>query len=194
MKFQSDVDIDFGNRDNILQHIQHVPAAMRNVKPIRKHATGVHITQVPYDPVHDIAAIDYVEAEKRGYFKLDLLNVHVYENVRDELHLVELMREPDWKKLEDAKFVEQLIHLNNQFYNLKKMAEPVNSIPRLAMFLAVIRPSKKHLIGLPWAKVAQTVWDKDKDGYVFKKSHSVGYAWLVAVHMNLLQESGKTFN
>ena len=189
MKFQSDVDIDFGNRDNILQHIQHVPAAMRNVKPIRKHATGVHITQVPYDPVHDIAAIDYVEAEKRGYFKLDLLNVHVYENVRDELHLVELMREPDWKKLEDAKFVEQLIHLNNQFYNLKKMAEPVNSIPRLAMFLAVIRPGKKHLIGEKWSEVAKTVWDKGTDGYVFKKAHAIAYAHLVVVHLNMLNDS-----
>ena len=189
MKFQSDVDIDFGNRDNILQHIKHVPAAMRNVRPIRKHATGVHITEVPYDPVHDIAAIDYVEAEKRGYFKLDLLNVHVYENVRDELHLVELMREPDWKKLEDAKFVEQLIHLNNQFYNLKKMAEPVNTIPRLAMFLAVIRPGKKHLIGEKWNEVAKTVWDKGTDGYSFKQAHGIAYSHLVVVHMNLLDDA-----
>jgi hypothetical protein len=188
MKFQSDVDIDFGNRDNILKHIKHVPAAMRNVRPIRKHATGVHITEVPYDPVHDIAAIDYVEAEKRGYFKLDLLNVHVYENVRDELHLVELMQEPDWKKLEDIKFVEQLIHLNNQFYNLKKMPEPVDSIPRLAMFLAVIRPGKKHLIGLPWREVAKTVWDKGTDGYSFKQAHGIAYSHLVVVHMNLLCE------
>ena len=189
MKFQSDVDIDFGNRDHILQHIKHVPAAMRNVRPIRKHATGVHITEVPYDPVHDIAAIDYVEAEKRGYFKLDLLNVHVYENVRDELHLVELMREPDWKKLEDIKFVEQLIHLNNQFYNLKKMPEPVDSIPRLAMFLAVIRPGKKHLIGEKWNEVAKTVWDKGTDGYSFKQAHGIAYSHLVVVHMNQLDDA-----
>ena len=110
MKFNSDVDIDFANRDDILKHIKHIPAAMRNINPIRKHATGVHISDVPYDPINDMAAIDYTEAEKRGYFKLDLLNVHVYEQVRDEQHLVELMREPDWKKLEDPKFVEKLIH------------------------------------------------------------------------------------
>ena len=79
MKFQSDVDIDLGNREAILQHIKHIPAAMREVHPIRKHATGVHITEVPYDPVNDMASIDYTRAEKRGYFKLDLLNVHVYE-------------------------------------------------------------------------------------------------------------------
>lgn len=189
MKFQSDVDIDFGNRDDILQHIKHVPAAMRNGKPIRKHATGVHITEVPYDPINDIAAIDYVEAEKRGYFKLDLLNVHVYEQVRDEMHLVELMREPNWKSLEDSAFVEKLIHLNNQYYNLQKMPEPVDSIPRLAMFLAVIRPGKKHLIGQPWREVAKTVWDKGTDGYVFKKAHAIAYAHLVVVHMNLLNDS-----
>ena len=189
MKFNSDVDIDFANRDDILKHIKHIPAAMRNINPIRKHATGVHISDVPYDPINDMAAIDYTEAEKRGYFKLDLLNVHVYEQVRDEQHLVELMREPDWKKLEDSKFVEKLIHLNNQFYNLKKMPEPVNSIPRLAMLLAVIRPAKKHLIGLPWSEVAKTVWDKGSDGYQFKRAHAVGYAHLVVVHMNLLGDS-----
>lgn len=188
MKFKSDVDIDFGSRDAILQHIKHIPAAMRNVNPIRKHATGVHVTEIPYDPVHDIAAIDYVEAEKRGYFKLDLLNVHVYENVRDELHLVELMRDPDWSKLKDKDFVEKLIHLNNQFYNLQKMPEPVDSIPRLAMFLAVIRPGKKNLIGEKWSEVAKTVWDKGTDGYVFKKAHAIAYAHLVVVHMNLITE------
>ena len=61
------------------------------------------------------------------------------------------------------------------------------------MFLAVIRPSKKHLIGKPWREVAKTVWDDDKTGYHFKKSHSVAYAQLVVVHMNLL-DSGHSFD
>jgi hypothetical protein len=72
---------------------------------------------------------------------------------------------------------------------MQKMPEPVDSIPRLAMFLAIIRPGKKHLIGLPWREVAKTVWEKDSDGYIFKKSHSVSYAHLVVVHMNLLSSS-----
>ena len=186
MRIDSDIDIDFGDRDKLLQLIKHTPAAMRNVKPIRKHATGVYITEVPYDPVNNMASIDYTVADKRGYFKLDLLNVHVYENVSDEMHLIELMREPNWDKLKDPVFVEKLIHLNNQFYNLQKMPEPVDSIPRLAMFLAVIRPGKKHLIGERWINVAKTVWDKGTDGYVFKKSHSLAYSQLVVVHMNLL--------
>ena len=186
MRIDSDIDIDFGDRDKLLQLIKHTPAAMRNVKPMRKHATGVYITDVPYDPVNDMASIDYTVADKRGYFKLDLLNVHVYSQVRDEQHLIELMHEPNWSKLKDSIFVEKLIHLNNQFYNLQKMPEPVDSITRLAMFLAVIRPGKKHLIGERWSEIAKTVWDKGTDGYTFKKSHAISYSWLVAVHMNLL--------
>lgn len=189
MKIQSDVDIDFGNRDEILKHIKHVPAAMRNVNPIRKHATGVHITTVPYDPVNDMAAINYSEAEERGYFKLDLLNVHVYSQVRDEMHLIELMQDPDWSKLNDKDFVEKLIHLGNHYQSIQKMPEPIDSIPRLAMFLALIRPAKKHMIGDKWVDISKTIWDKDDTGYSFKRSHAVAYAQLVVVHMNLLNSS-----
>ncbi len=188
MRIDSDVDIDFGDRDKILQHIKHIPAAMRKVNPIRKHATGVHVTNIPYDPISDMAAIDYTEADKRGYFKLDLLNVHVYNQINDETHLIELMNEPDWNKLRDPSFVEKLIHIGNHYQSLTKMPEPVNSIPRLAMFLALIRPAKKHLIGLPWIEVNKTIWDKGSDGYHFKRSHSIAYAHLVVVHMNLLCE------
>lgn len=189
MIFKSDIDIDFGNRDLILQHIKHIPASMRNVTPIRKHNTGIHVTEIPYDAINDMANIDYTEAENRGYIKLDFLNVHVYEKVKDEKHLIQLMAEPDWNLLKDAAFVEQLIHLGNQYNNLQKMPEPVDSIPRLAMFLAVIRPAKKHLIGKRWNEVAKTVWDKTDDGYSFKRSHACAYAQLVVVHMNLLTET-----
>lgn len=188
MRIDSDVDIDLGNRDQLLTLIKHTPASMRNVTPIRKHATGVHITEIPYDPEYDMAALDYKEAEERGYFKLDLLNVHVYEHVKDEMHLVKLMQEPDWSMLQSRSTVEQLIHLNNSFNIMQRMPEPIDSIPRLAMFLAVMRPAKKHLQGLTWKEVANTVWDKDNDGYSFKKSHSLAYAQLIVVHMNLLKE------
>ena len=186
MKFQSDIDIDFGNRDELLKHIKHVPAAMRNVKPIRKHNTGVYVTDIPYDALNDMANIDYTVAEERGYVKLDLLNVFVYDLIKSEQELIELMHEPNWELLKDKAFVERLIHLSNHYQTMQRMPEPINTIPRLAMFLAVIRPSKKHLMGLSWAEVAKTVWDKEQDGYAFKKAHSISYAQLVVVHMNLL--------
>lgn len=188
MRIDADVDIDLPDRDKLLAVIKHIPASMRNVNPIRKHSTGVHITDIPYDPVNDMASIDYKEAEQRGYFKLDLLNVHVYSQVKNEEHLIQLMYEPDWTMLNDRATVEQLIHLGNSFDLMRRMPEPINSIPRLAMFLAVIRPAKRHLLGKTWKEVNETVWEKDQTGYSFKRSHAVAYAQLVVVHMNLLRE------
>ena len=77
MRIDSDIDIDFADRAEMLRHIKHTNAAMRNVNPIRKHATGVYVTPIPYDPVLDIASIDYTIAEKRGYFKLDLFQINI---------------------------------------------------------------------------------------------------------------------
>jgi hypothetical protein len=187
MRIDSDIDIDLGDREKLLAVIKHIPASMRNVDPVRKHPTGVYITEIPYDPVHDMAALHYVDAEKRGYFKLDLLNVHVYNQVQSEEHLVELMSDPDWSVLKDRSIVEQLIHLGNSYDLIQRMPEPIDSIPRLAMFLAAIRPAKRHLIGRTWKDVNETVWDKDHTGYSFKRSHAVAYAQLVVVHMNLLK-------
>lgn len=189
MNFKSDIDIDLGDRDKLLSLIDHTKASIRKTE-VKKHNTGIYVTDIPYDPVNDMSSIDYEEAEQRGYLKLDILNVHVYNQIKDENHLIELMREPNWSKLNDIKFVEQLIHLSNHYNSLRKMPEPINSIPRLAMFLAAIRPGKKHLIGLPWSEVANTIWEKEEGTYVFKKSHAVAYAHLVVVHMNLLTENG----
>ena len=195
MKFKSDIDIDLGDRDQILEKIDHIPAAMYNAKvskqinhqsSTRKHATGVYVTEIPYDPIYDMSAIDYEVAEERGYMKIDMLNVHVYKLVRDVNHLIELMREPDWSLLTDSSFVKKLIHVSNHYTTLMSMPEPVNSIPRLAMFLALIRPGKKHLIGQPWSEVAKTIWHREEGTYSFKKSHAIAYAHLVVVHMNLL--------
>lgn len=188
MRIDSDIDIDLGDREKLLAVIKHIPASMRNVDPVRKHPTGVYITEIPYDPVHDMAALHYVDAEKRGYFKLDLLNVHVYNQVQSEEHLVELMNDPDWSMLKVRNTVEQLIHLGNSYDLIQKMPEPIDSIPRLAMFLAAIRPAKRHLIGRTFNEINKTVWDKDHTGYSFKRSHAVAYAQLVVVHMNLFKE------
>ena len=187
-----DIDIDFGDRSKILEHIKHVPAAMRKVNPMRKHNTGVHVTEVPYDAINDMANIDYADAEDRGYLKLDLLNVHVYSQIQTEMELIDLMVDPNWKLLRNAEFVSKLVHLSNHYNSMLKMPEPVDSIPRLAMMLAIIRPAKKHLIGQTWKEVGESVWEKNDEGYSFKKAHAIGYAWLVAVHMNLLERESST--
>lgn len=190
MKFQSDIDIDFADRNDILKHIKYTPASIMRDDRLIAHNTGVYVTDIPVDPFSGVASIEYNSAEDRGYLKLDFLNVNLYKQVRDEAHLLELMNmAPDWDRFNtDQGFFEQLIHVNNHWSVLKRMPEVVNSIPRLAMLLAVIRPAKRHLIGETWKTVSETIWDKTEDGYQFKKSHAIAYAHLVVVNMNLLRD------
>lgn len=191
MKFTSDVDIDFADRTEILFKIQYVPASIIKDNTITKHNTGVYVTQIPVDPFTGQASLDYKTAELRGYIKLDFLNVNLYKNVKNETHLLELMNtEPPWSKLYDKSFCEQLIHIGNHYDSLIRMPEPIINIDQLAMFLAIIRPAKRHLLGNSWSKVASTIWDKSDDGgYSFKRSHAIAYAHLVVVNMNLLNYS-----
>lgn len=193
MKFTSDIDIDLANRDHLLSIIEHTPAAIGVGRDSRRHNTGVYITDIPYDSARNTASIDYEDAESRGYVKLDLLNVNLYNNITSEKHLIQMMAEPEWAMLRDRKFVEEVIHINKHFDTMCKMPEPVNSIPRMAMMIAVIRPGKRHLIGKPWKEVAETIWGPSEDGFVFKKAHAIAYAHLVVVNMNLLASKLKTF-
>ncbi len=188
--FKSDIDIDFADREQVLNLLNVTPASIIKDNKLTRHNTGVYATDIPVDPFTGYASLDYNAAEDRGYMKLDLLNVHVYKQVRDETHLIELMQEPDWTKLYDPTICQQLIHINNHYDTLLKMPEPVDTIPRLAMFLAVIRPAKRHLIGKTWKDVATDIWTKPIDGdYYFKRAHAVSYAQLVVVNLNLLCES-----
>jgi len=182
-----DIDIDSANRDQILKLISNVSASIHRNGSVVKHNTGVYVTDIPSDPVTGLCTIDYNSAEDLGYIKLDLLNVGLYERIKNSQHLDRLMHtEPNWNMLNNPDFVERIIHINNHYSTLQKMPEPVNSIPRMAMFLSVMRPAKRHLIGLPWKEVAKTVWHKPVDGsYYYKKSHAISYAQLVAVNINL---------
>ena len=180
-----DIDIDFPNRDVILDKIPHRTAVLENGK---KHNTGVYATEIPHNPVDNLATIDYKTAEDRGYFKLDFLNVSIYQGVRDEAHLNELMtKEPIWELLEQDEFVDQLFHLNGHGELLRKTCP--TSVEQLAAVLAIIRPAKRHLIGCTWDQILKEVWTKPTNGeYFFKRSHGMAYAFAVVVHMNLLCE------
>lgn len=188
MRKSGDIDIDTGDRNRLLCLLDHTPALMLNDDGSpTKHRTGIYATVIPTNPLTGTAGFDYKEAEDRGYFKIDVLNVAVYQQVTSYDHREQLLaQEPDWSRLYDREFFSKIIHIGNHYDALRRMPEPIDSVPRMAMFLAIIRPGKKHLIGLPWKEVAKTIWDPTDDGYVFRKSHSVGYSLLVKIHMNLL--------
>ena len=89
---KTDIDIDVKDRDVLLEKLKHISASIiRKNGEIKKHNTGVYFTDIPTVPFTNTANIDYKEAEDRGYFKLDVLNVGVYEKVKNEKHLQELI-------------------------------------------------------------------------------------------------------
>jgi hypothetical protein len=189
MKFQSDIDIDFGDREKALSLLKHTPAGIIRDGKLIKHNTGVYVTDIPADPFVGCASIDHKAAEQRGYAKLDFLNVSLYTQIKSEEHLNNLMsQEVNWARIYDEDFCKRVMHIGNHHGVLMSMPEPVDSIPRMMMFLAIIRPGKRHLIGEKWSEIAKTVWDPTDEGYTFKKAHSCAYAHLVAVHINLLCE------
>lgn len=186
---RGDIDIDFANRDRALAGMNYVPASIIKDGKITKHNTGVYFHDVPQDPITGLCSVDYEAAESRGFFKLDFLNVGVYEQVRDEAHLLDLMHRPiDWEVFGIPAFVSQLFHLGN-YGDLTARLKP-KSIEHIAMILALIRPGKRHLQKQcerrGFDSIRDEIWTKGEAGYEFKKAHAVSYAMLVYVHANLL--------
>ena len=183
-----DIDIDFADRKQALGKIKHVVASRKTADGMTAHNTGIYLQAIPCDPVTNLSTIDYKEAEQRGYFKIDFLNINVYQGVRSNEHLTQLLNtEPLWDLLEQDEFVNLLFHLNGHGTVLRQMKP--TSIEQLAAILAIIRPAKRYLIGKDWTTVMSQVWVKpNNDDYYFKKSHAHSYAALVVVHMNLLCE------
>ena len=180
-----DIDIDFADRDVVLSKIQHRVAKLDTGK---KNNTGVYVTECPHNPVDNLATIDYKKAEDRGYFKLDFLNVSIYNDILDEEHLKQLMnKEPQWELLQHDDFVDLIFHISGHGGILRKTI-PTN-VEQLAAVLAMIRPAKRHLVNETWPTILESVWVAPTDGsYYFKKAHAIAYAVSVVVHMNLVCE------
>ena len=165
-----DLDIDMGQttRDAILNKLHHIPASKINDKGINPHGVGIYFCNIPYDRLTGLASIDYKHAEEDlGYIKLDFLH-----------------NEPNWNLLYKKEIVEQLPHINNYFTLLNQLPK-INSIEKLAMFIAIIRPAKKYLIDEviknDWESINDRIWLKEDSGYMYKKSHAIAYALSIIV-------------
>ena len=183
-----DIDIDFVDRDQALTLFKHIKASRIDNGELVKHNTGVYLHEVPMSAVAGICSVPYESAEDRKYFKIDFLNVGIYKGVRDEAHLIELMKtEPLWDLLLNDDFIQNLFHVNGHGSILRQMKP--GSVEQLAAVLAMIRPAKRYLIGKNWTTVMSEVWAKpENDEYFFKKSHATAYAVAVVVQMNLICE------
>ena len=186
----ADIDIDLANREQLLALIRATPARQLSQGVVRRHNSGVYVTDIPWYPVNQCAAIDYETAENLGYFKIDLLNMTVYQLITGPEHYQQMLTQPPpWSRLwTDPNWAQQLVHVGN-YSDLLAAMKP-DSIPRMAAFISIIRPGKAHLQNKDWTTVFESVWDGDDSrGFVFKKSHAISYAALVALHMNLLNQS-----
>jgi DNA polymerase III alpha subunit len=184
-----DIDIDFIDREQALKLFKHTVASRNDNGQLIKHNTGVYLHEVPVDAVTSLCSVPYEQAEEQEFFKIDFLNVGLYNGVRNEEHLIQLMEtEPLWDLLLQDDFNNLLFHVNGHGSILREM-QPA-SIEQLAAVLAMIRPAKRHLIGKDWTTVMKEVWIKpETNDYYFKKSHATAYAAAIVVQMNLICES-----
>jgi hypothetical protein len=190
-RVDTDVDIDVFGREDILKGIECIYGSIhRDNNKIEKHPTGVYFQNIPRDPTTNMSTVDHKVANDYGYFKIDFLNVNMYEGVRDEDHLLELLdKEPPWDFFQYEEITDQLFHLKG-YGDLLQRYKP-GSVEDLAMILAIIRPAKAYLQSYGWDKIREEVWVKhpeDKDVYAFKRCHSISYALAIIVNLNLLIE------
>lgn len=190
-RIETDVDIDVFGRDGILEGIECIYGRIdRADGSHEKHNTGIYFQNIPRDPVTNIATLDHRIARDYGYFKIDFLNVNMYEGVRSEEHLLELIdREPPWDFFLYQEITDQLFHLKDHS-DLLVEYKP-RSIEDLAMILAIMRPGKAHLQHKSWDIIREEVWVKIKgdETYQFKRPHGLAYATAIVVDLNLLIET-----
>ena len=184
----TDIDIDIANRDQLLECIESRDASIINNDTIKKHNVGIYLQNIPTFMNTNMSSFDYREVGDYGFFKIDVLNNTVYENVKSEEHLDYLIaKEPDWNLLQRDDIVPELFQIHRYGELLKKW-QP-KSVSQLAMFIAMIRPAKKHLLECnSWEEVERDIWNypKSKDKHYFKKSHSIAYAVVIKVQLNLI--------
>ena len=115
----------------------------------------------------------------------------MYEKITSEKELIRLLAvEPLWDLLTQKEFCDLIFHVNG-YHNLIARLKP-KSIEELAMFLALLRPGKKHLVPVVDEKgfeaIKDEIWVKTEDTYSFKKSHAIAYAHAIVVQMNKICE------
>lgn len=185
---KTDIDIDIPNRKIIDElNLPHYKASMIHDDVIKEHNCGVYFQKIPTLFDTNISTIPYNEAPKYGYFKVDVLTNSVYENIKDEDDIQNLLKtEPDWSLLQDPENVEKLTQIHNHFNTIDKW-KPKNLL-QLAMVLAMIRPSKRYLINCKtWDEVEKEIWMKPtNDMPYFKKPHAIAYAHSIKIQMNLI--------
>ena len=191
MLHSTDIDIDILDRDQAVAALPCVRAIEDKQGEVKVHASGFYFQAMPFDAATGLAVFDYKQAKDLGYFKIDLLSSSIYAGVTSEDHLEALLARPvDWSLFEHRDLVKDLFHIGN-YFGIVQAIRP-ESIEDLAVILALIRSSKRHLLGLPREQIDREIWKTSEDGYTFKRAHAIAYAHTIVVQANLMYEQMET--
>jgi len=184
-----DVDIDIVNTFDPSKAFGWTKASIVKNGKLAPHPCGVYPQSIPPDPLTNLSAIPYEEAEELGFMKIDFLHLNVYSHFKSRTEIEELLTlEPDWDLLLDKEQQSKLFQLANHGAILDAIKP--KTIEQLADVLALIRPGKKKLLTLYQAHPIATrtlLYAKDENGYTFKKAHSIAYAHVIVLQLFLIQ-------
>ena len=188
-----DIDIDCKTSFSPMPHFNVVHASMVKNNNLVKHPAGAYFQNMPIDPITKLAAIPYDKAEELGFFKIDFLHLSILDNFTSKDEIRALIKiPPNWALLERREIVEQLFQIRNHFDTIEKVRP--RSVNDLADCIALIRPSKKHLIS-EYVKTSSTdrealrkqLYTPPTDGKAwFKKAHAVAYALTVVLQLHTI--------
>lgn len=183
-----DIDIDVAPKFKASNVFKATPASIVEQGELKKHLVGLYFQNIPVDKETGVAAIPYKEAERMGFFKIDMLNLSILNNFESKDEIKQLLKiEPDWSLLEDEKVVGKLFHLSRHYHVINRI-QPT-SVEELADCLALIRPNKIKLVDKYIRNRTQT----RKELYVkhdasdLRRSHAIPYALLIVLQLHLIK-------
>lgn len=188
-----DIDIDFPTSFDPRQYMrQAVPASMVKDDKLQKHPCGFYLQSIPVDPITNLSAIPFEEAEALGYFKIDFLHLSVLDEIGSKEEIRKLVsQDPDWELMRDPAVVERLFHLSKHYQLLQRLNP--QSVQDVADALALIRPGKRKLLEEYLRNkeaVRPKLYTKDEErGYFFKRSHAISYALTIILQLHMIKRS-----
>lgn len=186
-----DIDIDTQSEFNAQNIFKcSVAASMVKKGELVKHSVGSYFQQISVDPITNLSAIPYKQAEEFGYFKVDFLHLSLLDHFHDKHEIRALLKkEPNWDLMLVPSITTRLFHLANH-YDVVQQVKP-RSVQEVADILALIRPGKRHLLQVYLADRINTrdeLYTHPKENNVawFKRSHSIAYAHNVVLQLHLI--------
>lgn len=185
-----DVDIEVNNRDEVVKLFPTaVPASLLNNTTFSMHQSGIYFQNIPVNPFNGFASYHHKNAEKFGFYKIDLLKApYPYDGIGSMAELQVLLAQPiNWSWFLRPDFTITLFHLGGVYTKERNIADVVaqyapTSLLDIACLIALKMPAKRHLIDETWAVVREDIWTRDPKGrQQFKKSHAVAYAHTVGL-------------